>query len=337
MATTTKSDVVVYEAQMQGAFIETLQQNVDAFNDASRGALRFETRELRGNYEQESFFDEVSSINRRDPTAESSSTATATKLTQDEFISVKLSRRNGPYEWNISSARMAGFSPERFSLAVGEQTAVATPKEMIDRMLAALEGKLDAVAALEHDATGSDTDATDELETTDLVTGLSKFGDAAGRIAIWVMHSKPFFDLVGNQIASTASVVGSPAWGLSLYSGMPITLNRPVLVIDSTSLISYADVSTGAPVYSTLGLVPEAAVVTLSEFPLAVAEGPITGSDNLFIRWQAEYGYNLGLKGCAWNTGTGANPTNSAVATGSNWTTKVADNKLLPGVIIRSN
>lgn len=337
MATTASGDVKIYEAQYQGAFIETLQQNVQAFNDDSRGALEFNIRELQGQYEKEAFFDEISSINRRDPSAESSSGATAIKLTQDEFIGVKCHRRNGPYEWNLGSARLAGFDPARFSLAVGEQTAVATPKEMIDRALGALEGKLDATAALEHDATGGDTDATDTLDTTDLVTGLQKFGDAAARIVIWVMHSKPFFDLVGNQIAASGSVVGSPAWGLSLYAGMPITLNRPVLVIDSDSLISYPDVSTGAPVYSTLGLVRGAAVIDLTEFPLAVAEGPITGSDNLFIRWQAEYGYNLKLKGCAWNTGTGANPTDSAVATGSNWTTKVADNKLLPGVIIRSN
>ena len=80
-----------------------------------------------------------------------------------------------------------------------------------------------------------------------------------------------------------------------------------------------------------------AAEIALTEFPLAVLEGPKTGSDNLYFRWQAEYSYNLKLKGCAYNTGTGANPTNAAVANASNWTTKVADNKLLPGVIIKTD
>lgn len=335
MARTVSTDVKIYQAQMQGAFIETIQQNVDAFNEASRGALAFNTRELKGEYEHEAFFDEVSSIARRDVAG--SGSATAVKLTQDDFIGVKLSRRNGPYEWNISSARLAGFDPARFSIAVGEQTAKATPREMLDRALGALEAKLDAIAALEHDATGGDADATDLLELSDLVSGLAKFGDAAGRVLVWVMHSKPFFDLVAGQLGSSAPVYGSDIFGAQLYAGLPITLGRPVLVTDSASLISESDVSTGAPVYSTLGLVAGAAEVALTEAPLAVAEGPITGAENLFIRWQAEYSYNLRLKGCAYATGSGANPTNATVATGSSWDTKVADNKLLPGVIIRSN
>lgn len=330
MATTASGDVKIYQPQMQGAFIETLQQEVDAFNAASRGAIPFVTRVLKGQYEYEAFFDEVSSIARRDPSAESSSTVASTKLTQDEFIAVKLNRRNGPYEWNVSSAKLAGFDPGRFSIAVGEQTAVAVPKEILDRVLSALEGKLDAVAALEHVA----TDGT--LATTDLNTGLSKMGDKAGQVVLWVMHSKQWFDLVGNQLAQTATVFGSDAFGVSIAQGNPITLGRPVLITDSPSLFSYADVSTGEPIYSALGLTRAAATVEMTEPPFTVLEGPNTGSDNIYLRWQSEYSYNVRLRGCAWKTGTGANPTNSAVATGSNWETKVADNKLLPGVIVRS-
>lgn len=334
MATTTKSDVKVYEEQFQGAFIETIQQNVDAFNEASRGALRFETRELKGNYEQEAFFDNVASISRRDPTAESSSSAASTKLTQDEFIGVKLARRNGPYEFNIGAAKLAGFDAERFSVVIGEQTAVATPQEMLDRALGALEAKLDAIAALSVDRFAS-SPAT--IRTTDLVSGLGKFGDQSSRIICWVMHSKPFFDLVAEQLASTASVLATLPWGMSAYQGMAVSLNRPILVTDSSSLVSLADESTGEPVYSTLGLTAGAMEIALTEFPLAVAEGPITGSDNLFIRWQAEYSYNLKMKGCAYATGSGANPANATVANASSWDTKVADNKLLPGVIIKTN
>lgn len=334
MATTASGDVKIYQPQMQGAFIETIQQNVDAFNEASRGALRFETRELKGQYEYEAFFDEVSTITRRDPSLDSSSTLNATKLTQDEFIGVKLSRTNGPYEWNISSARLAGFDPARFSIAVGEQTARKTPQEMLDRALGALEAKLDNIAALSVDRFGA-SPAT--LRTTDLVSALAKFGDQGSRIICWVMHSKPFYDLVAEQLASTASVLATLPWGLSVYNGMPVSLNRPILVTDSAALVSESDESTGEPVYSTLGLVAGAMEIALTEAPLAVAEGPITGSANLFIRWQAEYSYNLKMKGCAYATGTGANPTDANVANASSWDTKVADNKLLPGVVIKTN
>jgi hypothetical protein len=330
MATTTSTDVKIYHPQMVGAFIETIQQNVDAFNAASQGALQFQTRELRGQYEYESFFDEVSNISRRDPAAESSSTAAATKLTQDEFIGVKLNRRNGPYEWNISAARLAGFDPGRFSVAVGEQTAVATPQEMLDRALGALGAKLIDTAALKHDRTGGD------LRLVDLVDAVAKFGDRASRIAVWVMHSKPFFDLVKGQVTSSESVYSSDIFGATLFQGTPATLGRPVLVTDSASLVDFESVSTGSPNYSTLGLTRAAAEIDVTEPPIAVAEGPITGSDNLFIRWQAEYSYNLKLRGCRYNTSTGVNPTDANVATAASWVSAVSDNKLLPGVIVES-
>lgn len=334
MATTTSSDVKVYDRQFYGGYIETIQQNVDAFNSASNGAIVLRNRIMPGNYEKESFFDQVAAISRRDPSAASSSSATAVKLTMDEFIGVKLSRRNGPYEWNLSSAGLGGFDPREFSRAVGIQTAAVQPQEQLDRALGALEAKLDSVAALEYDvsAVGDGT-----LTTAALVEALKAAGDSARNIAVWVMHSHNFWDLVGNQITSTATVYGSDRVGATLYEGMPVTLGRPVLVTDSTSLVnSVNDPSSGVDKYSVLGLRRGAATIDISDMPLAVAEGPITGSDNLFIRWQAEYAYNLKLMGCAYNTGTGANPTNANVATAGSWTTKVASNKSLPGVIIKA-
>lgn len=328
--TTTSTDVKVYQEYVQGAFIETLQQEVDGFNEAGNGALNFVTNIRRGQFAYEAFFDEVSNIARRDPSNDSGTSAASTKLTQDDFVGVKINRRNGPYEWNVSAAKMAGFDPARFSVAVGEQTAVAVPKEILDRTLGALEAKLDAVSALEYDATNG------TIQITDLNSGVALFGDAGRNIVLFVMHSKPFYNLVGDQLSSTASVYASDVFGGVIFQGMPATLGRPVFVTDSPSLFSYTDQSTGSPVYSTLGLVRGAATIEMTEPPFTTLEGPITGSDNLYLRWQSEYSYNLKLKGCAWLTTSTANPANTEVATGSNWTTKVASNKLLPGVVIRS-
>ena len=122
-----------------------------------------------------------------------------------------------------------------------------------------------------------------------------------------------------------------------MFEGTPASANRPILVTDSASLEEAAGVSSAAPKYSTLGLTREAAEIVMSQPPVAVMEGPLTGSDNLFLRWQAEYAYNLRLRGVKWDTTNGGiNPTNSAVATASNWDDVVSDNKGLPGVIVTS-
>jgi hypothetical protein len=338
MATTIYTDLKVYDPQFQAGFIETLYQNVNAFNEASRGALALNTDPLIGHYQKRAFWDErvdsQSGIARRDPG--STAAATAIKLTQDEFISVKLNRKNGPYETTLDAFRKAiaaGMSPqeagEQFSRIIGVQTAQAVPKEMLDRALAAIEAKLDATTALEHTA----TDGT--VEVSDLVSGLAKFGDAAGQIALWVMHSKQFFDLLSAQVTSTATVYASDIFGATVYQGVPATLGRPVLVTDSASLKEVNGVSSGVDKYSILGLTRGAAQLVISEPPAAVLEGPLTGSENLFYRWQAEYAYNLELRGCQWDTTAGgANPTNATVATATNWDTVVANDKGLPGVIV---
>lgn len=330
MARSVNTDFKVYNEQFQGAFIETLQQNVDAFNAASQGALVMRTADLLGHYEQEAFWDEITSIARRDTT--STSSATATKLTQDEFVSVKLDRINGPYETTLDALRKIQGGGEadasrKFSRVIGVQTAVALPQEQLNRALAALEAKLDSVAALEED----DTAAT--ITTAGPIDALANFGDKAGDIVLWVMHSKVYFDLVKQQVSDAIY----RANGVQIMEGIPATYGRPVLVTDSTSLIATDGVSSGVDAYSTLGLARNAAEITMSETPVAVLEGPITGSDNLFYRWQAEYSYNLGLRGCQWDiTSGGSNPTDANVALATNWDTVVADNKLLPGVILKT-
>ena len=327
MATSLSSDFKVYDEQFQGGFIETIMQNTDAFNAATQGALQLRTRDLLGHYEKEAFWDEVvaAAIVRRDTTTTSDVASTA--LTQDEFIGVKLNRRNGPFEVAIDAMRKIGAdaSPQ-FSRVIGVQTAKALPREMLDRALGALEAKLDATAALEED------DTAGVITSTGPIDALAKFGDAAGDIVLWVMHSKVYFDLV--KVNVTDAIYR--ANGVQIMQGMPATYGRPVLVTDSASLVETDGISTGVHVYSTLGLTGGAATLDVSEPPIAALEGPLTGREQLVYRWQAEYAYNLKLRGCAWNTGTGANPTNAAVATGSNWTTVVADNKRLPGVILKT-
>lgn len=332
MAISLASDFKVYDEQFQGAFIETIMQNVDAFNEASQGALVMRTRELLGHYEKEAFFDEVvaSAISRRDITA--SGAITATKLTQDEFIGVKLNRRNGPFEVSIDSMRKTlggggDKASQQFSRVIGAQTAKAMPREMLDRALAALEAKLDSVSALEEDDTAA------VITSTGPIDALAKFGDAAPDIVLWVMHSKVYYDLV--KVNVTDAIYR--ANGVMVMEGTPVTYGRPVLVTDSASLKETDGVSTGVDAYSTLGLTAGAAVIDISEPPIAALEGPLTGNEQLFYRWQAEYAYNLKLRGCQWDTTNGGqNPTNANVATATNWDTAVADNKLLPGVILKT-
>lgn len=319
------SDFQIYNEQFIGGFVETIQQNVDGFNQASANTLPMLTDGHIGDYYKETFFDVISSlVTRRDTT----STAAVTDLapTTDEFVGVKRNYKIGPVANTLDAWRKIGKDQGELSFILGQQIARAVPQYMLNAALTALEGKLDSVAALEQSNTGA------TITTEGLVQAMAKVGDASSRLACIVMHGKVYHDLLLDQITDAVY----RADGVAIMQGTPATLGRPVLVTDSSALVETDGVSSGVDAYSTLILFPGAAVTKISE-PPAVVTALVTGLENLVYRFQGEGAYTLQLRGCEWDVANGgANPTDNAIGTATNWDTQVADNKLLPGVILKT-
>lgn len=310
MATGKASDFVIYDALFNGAYNEKQTQNISAMLGGSNGAISITGNFLRGDYKKESFYKKISSlVTRRDVT--STSTATDLAVTQGEQISVKCHRKIGPVGQTESAWKQIGETPEKLSFVVGEQAADDVLAEKLNTALGAAVGALYHMgSAVTYDGTLTSPSAT--LTHGMLAGGLAKFGDASSRIVAWVMHSKPYFDLIGQAITDKITNVAD----VVIVSGSVATLGKPVIVTDSSSLIN----TTATPdQYVTLGLTQGAIQINDSETPRIVTD-VITGLENLVFRMQGEYAYNLGLKGYAWDTSTGgANPTAAACAVGVNW------------------
>lgn len=317
---------IIYPELVHGGMVETLVQNTDAFNAASLNTIRLVTQRRRGDFHQESFFKNVSSlINRRDVNVSPANPAvTSSPVPISENISVKLNRRVGPVDQTYDSFRKLGDSAdlEVLSFLLGEQIAKAMQVEMLDSGLRSI------VASIIANATLIESSGT-TLSTAKLVSGLALFGDAANRVSMWVMHSKPFYELIQSQI--TANIDGISNFNIAQAS--PVTLNRPVLVTDSAALI---DTSVSPQTYITLGLVDSAVVMEDSEEELMYTD-VITGKENIVARLQGEYAYNVGCKGSAWDvTNGGVNPNDAALGTSTNWDIIMDDVKDLGGFAIRS-
>src|SRR3546814_1338559 len=99
--------------------------------------------------------------------------------------------------------------------------------EMLNSGLRAARAALANQSAVTYTVPTSGT-----MNTAGLVSGLSKFGDAANQVGAWVMHSKVFFDLMQFQIGTSAN--GDIVSGVALQGANPLTLNRPVIVTDSS-------------------------------------------------------------------------------------------------------
>lgn len=323
----TASTFVIYNQQFWGGVIETLQTNTEVFNENSLNSIRLVTRAIKGNYEQESFLKKTAGlISRRDVTVMTA--ATDVNLTHGEFVGVKVNRKIGPAAHSRDSFKKLGFDPKVFSLQLGQQVGVEIAADYAASAIMSVTAAIQALGtALQYDNTGQ---GTPTLNHGALVKSLAKFGDKASRINAFLMHSKPYFDLVGQSLTDKIVNVAD----VTIYSGTIATFGKPVIVSDLSSLYN-VDASGNITSYNVLGLTEGAVEVAESEEKDIVSQD-ITGLENLAIRIQGEHAYNLRVKGCAWDiTNGGTNPTNTALALTTNWDKVVTDNKDMPGVICK--
>lgn len=321
------SNFKVYQNELRGGIVETMTQASNYFN-AAGGAIRLSTISRRGDYSKESFFKSLSTIvSRRDTTSVSS--AADLPLTMEEIISVKLNRKIGPVAQTYDAfAKMAmDMTPEEFSMLLGGMIGKGMQVEMLNSALRACRAALVQNTDVLYDA------ATATLTTAHLVSGLAKFGDRASTISAWVMHSKNYFDLMQHQIGTSAN--GDIVSGTVVQSATPATLNRPVIVTDSDALKVAGGSGSGAYTdYHILGLTAGGVVVENTETERVVLD-EVTGLENLVIRLQGEYAYNLGVKGYKYDTTVGANPSDANLGTSTTWDKAVTDSKDVAGIIIQ--
>lgn len=321
---------IIYPDLVHSGMVETLVQNTDAFNEASRGAIRLVTARRMGDFAQESFFKNVTNlVRRRTVNASPDNPAVASNpVPVEEAISVKLNRGIGPVDQTFDAFRKLGQDPdlEVLSLLLGEQTAKAVQIDQLDAGLNALVGAITNQPLVFLDSGSPQVTLTTAL----LVSTLAQMGDAANRVIMWVMHSSPFFALVQNQI--TANIDGISNFNVA--TATPVTLNRPVLVTDSASLI--VGQSPVPNEYITLGLVENAAVLEDSEEELIYTD-VVTGNENIVARMQGEFAYNVSIKGFKWDVANGGiNPTDATLGTGTNWDSIMDSFKDFAGVAIRT-
>ena len=324
MAIGVTSDFKIYDELMHTGYTETLQQFTDAFNQASNGAISLVSETKLGEYEKEAFYEALSApISRQDIT--SVSAVTDRNLTQDENIRVKLHRKFDPTAVTKKQFKMIGRDPDEFFMVLGAQYAKDAAREKLNTGLLATRVALANISTVLNDVTAA---SVTSITHTNLLRTLGKFGDSSERIVAWVMHSTQFFDLGVQSISDQIETVASSVIQAVNVKGF----NRPIIVTDSDSLIATADTPDS---YFVLGLTPNAIQLIESESP-EFLQDTVSGLEQIVMRYQGEYAYNLGVKGFKWDTANGgANPTAGTLGTASNWDRAATSDKDLAGVVLK--
>ena len=300
---------------------EVVDQQVQLFNQATRGGIVLQAAANVGNYADRIKWGLISGLVRvRD--VNGTGAVTAKTMDQISETSVKLARGTPPVTLPTALLDWIKVSPDQAGAMVGQQLAVAMLQNKVNTAIKALVASLSGQASNLHDYTATGVNTLGQL-----VVGAAKLGDRSESIACWVMHSKTKADILGAAVAN-ANVLFNFGTINVVNDGM----GRPLIVTDSPDL-TY--VATGNK-YRTLGLVPGAAVVEDNGDFRAVT-ATTTGTENIVDTYQAQWSFNLSLMGFQWDKTNGAaNPSDAAVATATNWDKIATSNKDLAGVLILS-
>lgn len=322
MATGTLNDFVVRDELLRTILVETIAQNVGVLAE-NGNSINVVTNAQEGNYVKTAFFDRPSGgVARRDPA--STALLTPAKITQDEHIGVKLNRKYGPFGMTLDSFRKIGGTAEDFTEFLGRNLAEEMTKEMLNTTVAALVAAIRNNSGVVHDHAALGANKTASIDA--LLKGQAKFGDAWGRLVNWVNNSAVLHALMQNQ---AATAVGNVA-DITIINGGASTVGKPMFATDAPAFTT-----AGTPgEYHILGLVENAALVEVSEDVFVATDMEVL-NDNLPLVYHGIWAYTLTMKGYSWDiTNGGANPADSAVATGSNWDKVVASDKDTAGIAI---
>lgn len=323
MATNNLASLQVFNDYAYTGMTEVEKQQVELFNQATRGALILRPGANQGDYSDAVRYGTIASLVRRRD-AYSSGTVAAVNIAHILETSVKVAGAAGPVTIDSHFFTWIQRSPEEAGAFLGQQLAVASMQDKLNVALTALYAAL----AQQSTANTYDYTGTGNLCLAAMNTACAKFGDRASDIVCWVVHSKSRHDMIGQAITNTGY--------LFQFGNINVTsdgLGQPIIVTDSSAL-TYTSSGTK---YRALGLVAGAAVVEDNPSDTEVNVVTANGDENIGRTWQAQWTYNLGLRGFKWDkTNGGHSPTNGAIATGTNWDKSATSVKDTAGVLVLS-
>lgn len=298
---------------------ENLGQNVAAFNQNSNGAILLSGAGNAGDFVDRLFFGANDVGGRRDRTTGVGS-ATPTGITQRNDTEITVSGRFGALSWNAQDPQWQGVSESGVVQMLATKTVEYVMKDQINTSAAALVAALTQAGDAVTDISAN-VDAVGAMSFSALNQASAKLGDAAMGTAAVLMNGAAYHGLVGDAIGDSSN--------LFTYEGIMIRAfgNKLLVVVDAPALtVSTTD-------YNTLILNGGAAVISEQGSPYVIMTEK-TG-DNATLEYQADYSFNLGLKGFAY--GGTANPTDVELATGANWTKTYGSAKNGAGALLVTN
>lgn len=319
------SDLQVYSEYAYTTFTEVLQQQVELFNSATGQALLLSSAAHQGDFSQTAFFAKIAGGTVRRRNAYGSGPVAEKVLSQTEDVTVKVAAGTPPIRIDRGQFNWIQMNPAVAGAVIGQQMAVDSMADMLNTGLGIAYSAMAGESEIVLDITGETEAADRRISWQALNRAQALFGDRSSRIGVWVMHSTPMHFLYGQNLSNTERLF---TYGTVNVIRDPF--GKLLVMTDSPQLFT-----PGTPDdFHVLGLTPGAVTIAQNN-DFDANEEAKNGDENIIRTYQAEWSYNAGVKGFAWDkTNGGKSPNDAALFQASNWDRIMTDKKDLAGVVL---
>lgn len=311
------SDLQLFQEQTYLAVTELQDQYIKVFNEATNGGITLTAAARQGDFNETALWGKIPGlVRRRDAYGEGA--VTPVTLAHLMAVSVKVAGGTPPVRIDPGMLRWIQRDVNEAAAIVGRQLA---DDMLADQLNTALAVFVAAIGA-EADNTFDGTAGVASLDS--LVKAAGKLGDRSQSVGCWVLHSKAITDIYSGAIANASNL-----FSIATVNIIQDGFGRKFVVTDSPALVTVA-------VYHTAGLVSGGIAIETNDDWIDNVETS-NGDENIIRTYQAEWSFNVGLKGFAWDTTAGKSPDDATLGTAANWTKTATSHKDLAGVLLNSD
>lgn len=312
----------VFNEFIMPATIETLDQMVQAFNEASGGTIRLTTEGFTGDFLQESFFAALHSAQRRVDRYAANGDAPVTDLTQLQMNGVKVAGGFGPVKFEPAQLTWLEKPTDEGIEVISRNCAEAIMQDQLNTAILALVAAISAQSAAKNDV--SAVSPAKGITFSVLNSAHAKFGDQSGSLKTHVMTGGVFHKLIGQNLNNANRLFQTRNVNVvDLLGKMYIVTDAPALYEDSSPK-DFEKVLT----------ITEGAATVFDGSDMIANVETRNGKERIETTMQWDYSFGVALKGYSWDTQAGGkSPTNSELGTGSNWVKTATSIKHTAGVI----
>ena len=301
---------------------EKLGQNIDLFNAASNNAIRLSADGFSGDFFERSFYNSLVGSQRRVDRYAANDSVSATDLAQSKAVEVKVAGGFGPIIFEPSQMAWIKANQAEALNVISNSMTEAIMADMVNTSIAALVGAISNVAATTNDVSSGAGVSHTVLNQTDAL-----FGDSSAMLVTRVMRGATYHKLIGENIANATNLFRAG-------DVMVVDILGKNIVVTDASALYIPSTGDGVPNKEIVLTLASGAIEIGGTSDLIVNTDTSNGKERIETTVQGDYTFTMKMLGYSWDiVNGGKSPSDSDIATGTNWDMFVTDVKHSAGVI----